>query len=140
MLQTKVINDTGGLLTLKEGTAGIKRVLATFGPAKSYTINVDANATYREYWCAEKDAGKDGARDPVVLSSDDCQEYKEVTIKLSTKDNVGIYTWEGIRRDNGQRVVDNDGVKIPLSEVEAANTLWKRFCAGVAGFFRRGNS
>lgn len=136
MLQTKVINDTGGLLTLKEGTAGIKRVLATFGPAKSYTINVDANATYREYWCAEKD----GARDPVVLSSDDCQEYKEVTIKLITKDNVGIYIWEGIRRDNGQKVQDNDGVKFPLSEVEAANTLWKRFHAGVAGFFRRGNS
>ena len=88
---------TGKELILKEGTAGIYRLLKKFPHGTDYKINVDPNATYREYWCAVD------ANDPnaIVLSSDDCQEYKEVTVTIQD----GRYDWENNRvpRDGKQK-------------------------------------
>lgn len=105
-MKTKVINGTGGTLVLKEGTGGIFRTLHNFGVTTlDYNINVDINATYREYWCAS--AANDP--NPVVLSSDDCQEYKEVTIM---RNEDGSYYWIPVRRDGkkagpvGKKIVE----------------------------------
>jgi hypothetical protein len=92
-MKTKVTNRTCTTLILKEGTGGIFRTLHTFGTATvDYNINVDSNATYREYWCASV------ANDPtaIVLSSDDCQEYKEVTIM---RNEDGTCYFIPVRRD-----------------------------------------
>lgn len=134
MLTTTVTNGTQNPLILKEGTAGMKRLLVTLGPHQCYTIKVDANATYREYWCAAKHDDPNA----VILSSDDCQEFMKVLIKLKVEGNSDTYTWEGVRRDNGRKVEVNDGAKhdIPESAEDTSKGIWKRFI----GFFRQGDS
>jgi hypothetical protein len=131
MLVTKVTNDTGKELILKEGTAGIKRILAELPDKKTYKISVDSNATYREYWCAEKNDDPNA----VVLSSDDCQEFKEVTIKRTVDTNSqDVYSWEGVKRDGGKVVKVVDDVKFeqdtPISG--PSKGIWKK----ITGFFK----
>jgi hypothetical protein len=97
-MRTKVINTTNEGFLLKEGTAGIFRLVKELKAKDSFTIHVDPNATYREYWCAVKD------NDPnaIVLSSDDCQEYKTVQIINEGSPEVPKYNWKGLSRRNGQ--------------------------------------
>ncbi|KAG0564301.1 hypothetical protein KC19_8G099700 [Ceratodon purpureus] len=99
-LKTKVLNTTNKNFLLQEGNAGVYRLLKTLPPKKSYIIDVDPNATYREYWCAVKDD------DPkaVIFSSDDCQEYAEIRIKgnigqVGTSQAPSYYSWDGDRRN-----------------------------------------
>lgn len=112
----------------------MKRVMCVLADKKSYKITVDANATYREYWCAEKHDDPNA----VVLSSDDCQEYMEVTIqlKVDASSNSEIYTWEGVRRDDKKKVLVDDGVKVPISHSPGGTPkgIWKR----ITGFFSQG--
>jgi len=97
MPKTTVINGTTKPLTLKEGTAGIFTLLKKkLQPNESYQIVVDTNATYREYWCAAKADDPDGG---VVLSSDDCEDLKEVTI-IEKVD--GTYSYTGVMRESGK--------------------------------------
>jgi len=96
MPKTTVINGTDKPLALKEGTAGIFTLLKKLQPNESYQIVVDTNATYREYWCAVKDDDPDG----VVLSSDDCEDLKEVTIiETGTKPNTK-FSYKGVNRES----------------------------------------
>jgi hypothetical protein len=105
MPKTKVVNDTGSSISLKEGTAGVYRTLCpNLLDGNAYTIKVDPNATYREYWCAV--LLDDDKR--VVLSSDDCMEYEEVHIKL--KEDKTTYTWDAFKRRSHELVKDA-GVK-----------------------------
>ncbi|KAG0562935.1 hypothetical protein KC19_9G184200 [Ceratodon purpureus] len=112
MPSTKVTNKTGKELILKESTAGIKRFLNVLPDKETHKISVDPNATYREYWCAEKHDDPNA----VVLSSDDCQEYKEVTIHCKREEDPvthtvrDVYSWAGVpRRDNGSRDTSKPG-------------------------------
>jgi hypothetical protein len=101
MPKTKVVNQTGSNFILKEGTAGVYRMICPkLLPTKSFTIEVDPNATYREYWCVV--LPDDNKR--VVLSSDDCMEYEKVHIKL--KDDNTTYTWDGFKRRSHELVQD----------------------------------
>lgn len=134
-MKTKVINETGNSIILKEGTAGVFRHLRTLADKEAYNINVDTNATYREYWCAVK------ANDPnaIILSSDDCQEYKEVT--FVKKDN-GTYGFDPKPRHGAKaKGVEDAGVKGQNAEEESnifahARMGFKKFL----GFFKQGNS
>jgi len=101
MKKTKVMNLTGSSIILKEGTGGSYRMLcADLKDKDSFTIKVDTNATYREYWCA---VTSDDEKH-VVLSSDDCVEYEEVRIKLKAADNT--YTWDALKRGSRELVKD----------------------------------
>ncbi|KAG0558098.1 hypothetical protein M758_10G004400 [Ceratodon purpureus] len=95
MGKTKVKNQTGFPVSLKVYSSGIQTNLLRqpLGDGQEYTIRIDTNATYREYWCAANPG-----RNPqdVILSSDDCAEFSEVTLKADKADD-GSYTirWEG---------------------------------------------
>lgn len=136
-MKTKVVNTTGEEFLLKEGTAGIYRLLKKLKPDESYTISVDPNATYREYWCAVKDD------DPkaVILSSDDCQEYSVVRIKGSSGGDSGEppYSWDGDFRDPKRRV--QEPLPFSNSSEESSNEpfIVKFGKKLVPGFFKRGN-
>lgn len=93
MLLTKIINGTDWMLEIKEGTAVAMRRIATVGKDKSFTVKVDGNATYREYLISSLPECGDG----IVLSSDDCQEYSEITIYFH-KEHSELY-YEGKRRN-----------------------------------------
>jgi len=98
MKKTKVVNETRSSITLKEGTGGVYRTLCSeLKPNNAFTIKVDTNATYREYWCAVTSEDEKH----VVLSSDDCLEYEEVRIKLKEDES---YTWDGVKRGSHELV------------------------------------
>lgn len=141
MPRTKVVNQTGSSIILKEGTAGVYRMLcANLQTGKEYNIKVDTNATYREYWCAvTSDDDKH-----VVLSSDDCMEYREVRIRLKADKT---YTWDAVKRKTHEFVKDagdkeaakqqqaqalTEGVVSP-GEDGVAGKAWNR----VKGWFSR---
>jgi hypothetical protein len=141
VMKTKVVNTTGEDFLLKEGTAGIYRLLKKLKPGEFYTISVDPNATYREYWCAVKDD------DPkaVILSSDDCQEYSVVRIKGSGGGASGEppYSWGGDFRDPTRRVQEALEGALPClnSSEESSNEpfIVKFGKKLIPGFFKRGN-
>ncbi|KAG0608306.1 hypothetical protein M758_8G095500 [Ceratodon purpureus] len=141
-LKTKVLNTTDKDFLLKEGTGGIYRLLKKLLPKESYTINVDPNATYREYWCAVKDD------DPkaVILSSDDCQEYAVVNIREKVAQG-GIsqapsYFWDGVLRDSSKQKAKDALEKASNSNSNSGGTSNETFLEMIKsklGFFRRGN-
>ncbi|KAG0564302.1 hypothetical protein KC19_8G099800 [Ceratodon purpureus] len=137
-LKTKVVNTTNKNFLLKEGTGGIYRLLKTLLPKESYTINVDPNATYREYWCAVKDD------DPkaVILSSDDCQEYAVVNIREKVTAQGGIsqapsYFWDGVLRDSSKQKAKDASSN--SNSGETSNESFFEKIMSKLGFSRRGN-
>jgi hypothetical protein len=83
---TLFVNCTNEVFELKEGNAGVFRNVATLqpkdDPTKSkFKINLDPNATYREYVVATGMAGE-----KVLVTSDECYDSK--TIKIVKKDDV----------------------------------------------------
>ncbi|KAG0567450.1 hypothetical protein M758_7G142600 [Ceratodon purpureus] len=95
--KTKVINNTGSPVNLTMSTGGIQSREST-EPVRDqfhYTISIDPNATYREYWCAVQP----GNKGKVILSSDDCAEYSEVTLV----EKNGKYAWEGTKLRDSRR-------------------------------------
>lgn len=97
MVKTKVINRAECNVDLKMSSGGIQTLLhSPLKPNEEYTIHSDTNATYREYWCA----AQEGAAN-VFLTSDDCAQYSEVTLKRSTTtDGNFVMTWEGTKVRN----------------------------------------
>jgi hypothetical protein len=147
MKTTKVINGIGKPLILRESTGSVKRTLKELKDKDSrYTISVDANATYREYWCAEKPDDPNA----VVLSSDDCQEFKEVTILLEKKTvadgkTSDIYYWEGLKRDTGKKFTVKDGVQNEVVDSNGKNVQTvgdgvKTLVQRISEYFRGGSS
>ncbi|KAG0582722.1 hypothetical protein M758_3G081700 [Ceratodon purpureus] len=90
MVKTEVINDTGGELSLKEGNAGVYRDIKKLAPKGTHTIEIDPNATYREYVVVSTPSGE-----KVFVTSDDCIDNSTITIYVD-KDNV--YKFNGKAR------------------------------------------
>ena len=87
-LKTKVLNHTKYEITVKEGNAGIYSPLQTLKPfhgattkPDSCTIEVDQNATFREYWMVLPLEHQNLPK--MVVTSDDCVDSKSITIKYS---------------------------------------------------------
>jgi hypothetical protein len=74
MIKTTIINNSGSVLKVKEGTAGVFRIISTLADGGRGTISVDPNATYREYFLIINPAHQ------YILTSDDCFEYSTVTV------------------------------------------------------------
>jgi len=83
MVKTKVVNDTTSEIDVREGNVGVYiplQMLSKKGSKNSScVIQVDTNATYREYWIAAL-ADNTGKR-PIVVTSDDCIDNSVLTIK-----------------------------------------------------------
>jgi hypothetical protein len=77
----------GKNVKVKEGNAGIFRLLTTLTPGKTYDLRHDPNATYREYILIML-PDKTELR---VLSSDDFNDWKEISIY----ERGGEYDWMG---------------------------------------------
>lgn len=86
MVATEILNATDGDLSLKEGNAGVHRDIKTLQPGKKHVIEIDPNATYREYVVVSTPGG-----DKVFVTSDDCIDHSK--IKILVKDKK--YTFEG---------------------------------------------
>ncbi|KAG0562730.1 hypothetical protein KC19_9G167900 [Ceratodon purpureus] len=123
VLKTNVTNKSAVRIVLKQGSANIYSKLSTLQPdghADSvYTISLESNTTYREYWCAVQ-PGSEGD-DRVIFSSDDCAEYKEVKIIELEPPGSKKYGWVGTvprakKADDASKAGDH-----------APPTLWKKF-------------
>jgi len=101
MLKTKVMNKTGSNIILKVGSMGVFHTLCSkLENDKTYTIKVDSNGTYREYWCSLL-PDEDKA---LVLGSDDYMDYEELHIKV--KEDKQTITWDAYKRFSHKLVVD----------------------------------
>ena len=92
---TKFVNATAIPFALKEGNAGVYAHVCTLGvnaPDNQHSIEIDHNATYREYVVATGIQGQN-----VLVTSDDCAEFS--TIKIVKNDGVqNSYTYTGVKR------------------------------------------
>lgn len=100
-LKTKVFNLTKYEITVKEGNAGIFSKLQTLEPwhgtttkSDSYTIEVDQNATFREYWMVLPPEHQNLPK--IIVTSDDCVDSKQ--IKISYDDAKRNFFTEKIER------------------------------------------
>ena len=75
---TVFVNHTQGPLKLQVGNPHYKADLATVEKDGKYTIEVDFNATYHEYFMGAVHGASDKK---LVVSTDDCCDYKSITIK-----------------------------------------------------------
>ena len=75
---TVFVNHTQGPLELQVGNPHYKADLATVEKDRKYTIEVDFNATYHEYFMGAVHGASDKK---LVVSTDDCCDYKSITIK-----------------------------------------------------------
>lgn len=69
-------NATQGDLKMQVGNHRCFVYLTTVQKDKDYTMPVDFNATYQEYLMGEESTGK-----RLIVSTDDCCDYKTITIK-----------------------------------------------------------
>lgn len=69
-------NATQGDLKMQVGNHRYFVYLTTVQKDKDYTMPVDFNATYQEYLMGEDSTGK-----KLIVSTDDCCDYKSITIK-----------------------------------------------------------
>ena len=78
MLKTVLHNKTNETITLMESQGGVLRVMPehTLQRGERKTVRTNESATYKEYWCAVQ-----ANNEKVVLTSDDCIEWKELVIK-----------------------------------------------------------
>lgn len=91
MLDVKLKNDTGNTaIVLKAGIPGSYRPVTTIPPdgiTKCFVFSFNESETYREFVCveSESDPSQSSRRgvssSTVILTSDDCYDYKEVVIK-----------------------------------------------------------
>jgi hypothetical protein len=89
-MKTKISNNSGHGVVMKEGTGGVYRALCRIS-SHPYVIVVDPNATYKEYVLVVEDVEQS-----LTLSTDDLNEYKEITIKEKGEGDV---KWEGVHRN-----------------------------------------
>ena len=91
---TKFVNATTIPFALKEGNAGVYTHVCNLDvnpPNNQHSIELDHNATYREYVVA---TGIQGEK--VLVTSDDCAEYS--TIRIIKDDVHNAYTFDGDKR------------------------------------------
>jgi len=89
MVATEIKNGTTEKLSLKEGNAGVYRDIKVLEPGKKHTIEIDPNATYREYVVVSTLIGN-----KVFVTSDDCIDNSVITIVV--KD--GKYVFDPVPR------------------------------------------
>ena len=73
---TEIINKTHGTLTVQVGNHHHFVALTTLEKDAKYTMPVDFNATYQEFWVGVDETGK-----KLIVTSDDCCDYKCITIQ-----------------------------------------------------------
>ena len=102
-LKTKVFNYTEHKITVKEGNAGIYVVLQELSPCNgittkpdSCTIEVDQNATFREYWMVLPPEHQNLPK--IIVTSDDCVDSKQIGIRYD-KEKREFFT-DKTPRDN----------------------------------------
>lgn len=78
-VETRVTNNSGREVVLKQINAGTYVVIKRIGNGGSYIIKSESNTTYREYWAGSVEGTQAGT--PIVtFSSDDCIGNKEIKI------------------------------------------------------------
>lgn len=82
-MATEIVNKTSRSLKLKVGNNLVFTDLTVVQKDSSYKVIVDPNATYQEYLM-----GKDRNGKPLIISSDDCADNKQITIQ---EDKDGNY-------------------------------------------------
>jgi len=90
MVATEIINGTKGNLSLKEGNAGVYRDIKVLEAGKKHIIEIDPNATYREYVVVSTPSGN-----KVFVTSDDCIDNSVITIVVEE----GKYVFTAVLRD-----------------------------------------
>lgn len=89
MVATEIKNATEGNLSLKEGNAGVYRDIKVLEPGKKHIIEIDPNATYREYVVVSTPSGN-----KVFVTSDDCIDNSVITIIVRD----GKYVFDAVAR------------------------------------------
>jgi len=89
MVTTEIKNGTDGNLSLKEGNAGVYRDIKVLEPGKKHIIEIDPNATYREYVVVSTPSGN-----KVFVTSDDCIDNSIITIVVRD----GKYVFDAVPR------------------------------------------
>lgn len=100
-MKTKLINGTSSEIVLKEENSGVQRLLSKLAKkGDSYVLDVDVNATYKEYHIFETPSTSAA----VIVSSDDLAEYEDITI-IDVSERVCI--WKGTpRKPDNQPAVE----------------------------------
>jgi hypothetical protein len=80
MVKTEVVNGTEGDILIKEGSAGVSRLVARVSSKGSHSLSVDENATYREYSCVYIDKGLSA-----TITSDDLNENERMEIQYDER-------------------------------------------------------
>lgn len=85
MGSTEIVNKTTKALKLKVGNNLVFTDLTVVQKDGSYKVVVDPNATYQEYLM-----GKDRNGKPVIISSDDCADNKQIIIQEDSNGNFSV--------------------------------------------------
>lgn len=100
-IETKLHNLTEIEIELKAGNHAIFRTIARIKPKGTYVVSSNANETYKEYWCAMQ-----ASKEKIILSSDDCMDWKEIAIKAND-DDPSKFWWKGtVSRDSTSQTAD----------------------------------
>lgn len=122
-MRTKFVNGTSSEITLKEANSGIQRYLGKLqkkghGAKSCFEMELDTNATYREYHLfviPSSHAGK------LVVSSDHLVDNKVITI-TEVAVQPGVYSWEGTLRKEPTKIKPVQEEEAHSSEDQAAST------------------
>jgi hypothetical protein len=85
MGSTEIVNKTTKPLKLKVGNNLVFTDLTVVLKDHTYKVHVDPNATYQEYLM-----GKDRHGKPVIISSDDCADNKQIIIQEDKDGNFSV--------------------------------------------------
>ena len=97
VMVTKFINATSSAITLKEADSGIQRVKFKMDSSSHVSLELETNATYREYHLFMIPSCNASS---VVVSSDDLADNKVITI---TEVSPGVFSWEGTPRSSATK-------------------------------------
>jgi hypothetical protein len=103
---TKFVNATTIPFALKEGNAGVYAHVCNLGvnaPNNQHSIEIDPNATYREYVVA---TGIEGQK--ILVTSDECTEFS--TIRIVKDDVQDAYVIDGVKRADAKRKSEGSGL------------------------------
>ena len=102
---TKFVNATAIPFALKEGNAGVYTHVCNLGvnaPDNQHSVEIDHNATYREYVVATNVQGQ-----KVLVTSDDCAEFSRIEI---IKNDQNTYTYKGYKRADAKGKSEGSGL------------------------------
>ena len=92
MSSTKIINKTTKALKLKIGNNLVFTDLTVVEKDDEYTVHIDTNATYQEYYM-----GMDRNGNLLIINSDECTDNQSITIK---EDANGTYVVDKVARNS----------------------------------------